>query len=408
MNHDVERAVAALKAKAARHQRAWDYYEGRHPLVYSSARLKQVFRRIDARFTCNWCAVVVDSTLERIRLERLALPTEPQQDTQLKRIWDGIGLSTEADDVHRATLVAGESYLLLGTDKQGHIEGYFHDARQCHLFYHPEHPKQKQMAAKWWSTAEATMLVLYYADRIERWLGPKNASAKSFVLLESGVNPWGAIPVFQFRRERSGFGELDSLFELQDAVNKLLNDLMIGSEFGVFAQRYVVSNADLGTLKNSPSEIWHLPAGDKQEETTQIGQFAPVPLSHFLEPMSELAAAIAVISRTPKHYFLRQVGDPSGEAILAMEAPLVRKAQRIMERFRPVWEEVGQFLLGLSGTPVERLAVEARFAPAESLNPRTRAELRELNVRAGFPLADYLRLEEGWPVERTLEVSANG
>ena len=66
MPTDLELAYKALSDKQLAYDRLWSYYDGDQPLVYSAQRLKELFRDISARFTENWCQVVVDSVLDRL------------------------------------------------------------------------------------------------------------------------------------------------------------------------------------------------------------------------------------------------------------------------------------------------------------------------------------------------------
>ena len=46
------------------------------------------------------------------------------------------------------------------------------------------------------------------------------------------------------------------MIPLQNAINKLVTDLMVAAEYGAFMQRWIISNADTSSLKNAPNEIW--------------------------------------------------------------------------------------------------------------------------------------------------------
>jgi len=191
-------------------------------------------------------------------------------------------------------------------------------------------------------------------------------------------------------------GELNrSITDLQDAVNKLLSDMMIAAEFAALPQRYTISQMEPGELKNAPNEIWNLPAGDGVGQQTQAGQFAAAELTNYGTQINELSSAIGVISRTPRHYFYAQGGDPSGEALIAMESPLTKKVTRYIERFTATWQKVGAFMLELQGVVVDPMAITPIFDPVSTIQPRTEADIREINVRSGIPLTTTLR-REGW------------
>ena len=226
-------------------------------------------------------------------------------------------------------------------------------------------------------------------DRVDSW--------KAFQPAEEATapNPFGVIPVFHLRRERRAIkSELTDAIPLQDAINKLLNDMMVAAEFGAFRQRWVISTANVDALRNAPNEIWNLPAGTGGEQGTSVGEFSQTDLSVYLAAIDKLAMSMAIITRTPKYYMYAQGGDPSGEALITMEAPLVRKCQRYIERFTTPWRKIAAFLLQLDGVTVDPDDILPVFDSTETVQPRTEAEIREIGVRTGVPLITLLR-EEG-------------
>lgn len=78
-----------------------------------------------------------------------------------------------------------------------------------------------------------------------------------------------------------------------------------------------------------------------------------------------------------------------------MEAPLNKKAQTTIDRFMPTWADVGAFLLTLDGVSgMTKRDVQPTFDKPETVQPRTMAEIRQINKNAGIPLRTTLR-EEG-------------
>lgn len=416
MPTDLERAYQALTGKQAAYNLLWNYYDGTQPLVYSTKRLREVFSRLDARFTQNWCAVVIDSALDRINLARFTVADNEAATAQLNDLWERTEMALDDDDVHTAALVCGEAFVIVWREDGGEVEAYYNDPRLCHIFYEPDHPRVKEFACKWWVDGDGKRrLTLYYPDRLEYYVTTKKSenvtSAKDFVPAEppSAPNPWGIVPVFHFVRERRKVkSELQNIIEPQDAINKLLADMMVAAEFGAFRQRYIISNVETrGKLKNAPNEIWDLPAGDGTGQQTQVGEFEQTDLSGYLNAIDKLAVSVAIISRTPKHYLLAQTGDPSGEALIAMESPLVKKCNQYIERFSAAWGQVAAFMLRLAGTEVDEAAIEPIFDVPETVQLRTQAEIRDLSVRAGVPLRTVLRKQEGWTEAELDEMDAD-
>ena len=218
--------------------------------------------------------------------------------------------------------------------------------------------------------------------------------ATSFVADEppTAENPYGVIPVFHLRRNRRKVqSELANAIPLQDAINKLMSDMMVSAEFGAFKQRYVISNADTSTLKNAPNEIWSVPAGDGAGQATQIGEFSENNLGNYTETIDRLASAIAIITRTPKFYFYAQGGDPSGEALKTMEAPLVRKCQRYIERFDSTWVKAAAFLLQLRGITVDPATIKPVWDKVETQQPLSEAQTGIAKRQVGISRSQALR-----------------
>jgi hypothetical protein len=418
---DIELAVATLLYKAPRYTRLWNYYQGYQPLVYASRQLNELFQNLSATFQQNWCAVVVDSVADRIQLQRILVADDEAATDALALLLGSSELILESEDVHLASLVTGESYVLVWPDEEtAQPEAYYNDSRNVHLFYEADKPRRKRFAVKWWvGDDDHRLLTLYYADRLEYYrstnairsddhngLWNEVSNGKSFVRVDSEPNPYGTIPVFHFRRERRVItSELQNVLGPQDAVNKILADMMIAAEFGAFPQRYIISLAEPGKFKNSPNAIWDIPgASGKEEQPTSVGQFASTELSNYLQAIDKWTTAIAIISRTPKHYFFGQGGDPSGEALIAMEAPLNHKAQKYITRWIANWSEVAQFMMLVAGMGlVDDNAIIPIFDEPETVQPYTQALIRKESVAAGIPLLWQMQ-QEGYTEQELAEL----
>ena len=410
MPSDLEIAYTALAGKQSRYDGLWDYYDGNHPLIYSTARLRKIFDKLNTKFIENWCAVVIDSIAERLLIKQFAIGSNEEAQTKVNDAWSHTGLSLDSDDAHLASLVTGESFVIVWPDDAGMIQAYYNDPRLCHMQYDPENPHMKLWAAKWWVEHDGTYrMTLYYPDRLEYYHTMQKSStgksgdnvpqsAKAFVASDppSAKNPYGIIPVFQYRREMRGIlSELTpSILTMQVAVNKLFSDMMVSAEFNAFPQRWIISNSeDLGMLKNMPNNIWEIPSGDGAGQASSVGQLPAAQLANYTLAMDSIANAISSISRTPKHFFFGQGGVPSGEALIALEAPLNKKVAKYQKRMGSTWEDVVSFALLILGTVVPASEITTIWQPSATIQPKMRAEIRESSVRSGIPLITALRWE---------------
>lgn len=411
MPTDVEFAYAYLAGKQESYDLLWRYYDGDHPLVYNASKLREIFKDIDASFNENWSAVVVNSILDRISIERFQVGDgrDTAQSDTLYDLWRMTGLDLDAYDAHLCALVTGEAFIVCGEGADGQPEAYFNDSRLCHIVYEDASPHTPRFAAKWWEETDvfgstATRLTLYYPDRFEYYSAPRKreeiSSAAAFAPMapDRAPNPYGEIPVYHLRRERRAIiSELADIVAPQAQLNKVLADMMIAAEFGAYRQRYIISQMAGGTkLKNAPNEIWSLPAGDGEGQGTQVGEFQATDLTNYLAAIDRSANVIATIAGLPKTLLFATGDVPSGASLRALEAPLVRKAERYAGRWEVTWRQVLRLLMRLGGGgDVPVTDIDVIWAEPATTQPETDAVTVKTLVEAGVPLRTALR-KQGW------------
>lgn len=415
-----EQVIAAFKAiteKQTPYTQLWAYFDGDQPLVYASKRLEEVFADLDAKFSENWCEVVIGASRDRIQLTGFTVKDNPKATDLLSALFAELELGIESDEAHEAALVIGEAFIFVSPDDQtGELEVFYNDPRLCHVQYDSSNPHRPVWAAKLWVDEELKRwrLNIYDAEKIEYWVSSSETQhvqdGNNFVPFEisEGVteaqHDFGQIPIFHLRPNRRKVkSDLANVITPQNGVNKLLIDMMVAAEFGAFKQRWIISNGDTSTLKNAPNKVWDLAAGDGTGQGTSVGEFSSTDLNNYLSAIDQLARAIAVITRTPKHYFFAQGGEPSGEALIAMESPLVKKCDRYIERFSSTWKCVAAFICQLSGEDVVPSDITPIFADPHSVLPVTQSQVRAQSVQSGMPLKTVLR-EEGWSEDRIAQM----
>jgi hypothetical protein len=104
---------------------------------------------------------------------------------------------------------------------------------------------------------------------------------------------------------------------------------------------------------------------------------------------------MAIISRTPKHYLLMNGADPSGDALLAMEAPLNKKVKKRMEGYEVEWKSLAMFLLQLEGVEVSPADITPVWEPSETIQPLSSAQVVKTETDSGIPLITSVR-RRGW------------
>ena len=139
---DLQIAVTHLAAKKPRYDMLWQYRDGQQPLIYSSAKLKEIFHGLDANFTENWCAVVVDSVLDRLQLRDLSVPDDDAATAALRTLREQSGLIDDEDAIHESLCVVGEAFVLAWADDATGVQAFHNDARLCHAEYDAANPRR--------------------------------------------------------------------------------------------------------------------------------------------------------------------------------------------------------------------------------------------------------------------------
>lgn len=379
------------QARKARHYR--NYYIGDQPLTYSHERLKNVFKRSQVNFVQNWCSVVIDTTLDRLDLRGFDNPTKAINDT-LDSFWNDQYMGDISRKVHKDAILTGNAYIMLDL-VNGETRAYYNPPENVYLEYMDDDPNEKRVGIKLYYSErdDTSRLYLYYPDRIERYEAEGNTStASNFKLLDEGAHGFDYIPIIQFTAQP----ELTNVIPLQDAINKTFSDMMVVAEFGAFPQRWMITNADISSLTASPQSIMRIPKGATDEEGTSVGEFGTANLGMYLETIDKLTNSIAIISRTPKHYFMSTGANISGEALTVMETPLVKKVTQLMNGFEKGWLEIADVIAGAPDTV-------CTWERAETEQVATQAQAMKTMVDMGIPLVTVLK-NFGWGEDKIAQM----
>lgn len=341
-NPDLELCWKALRGRAKGINLAYQYYYGRQPVPYATSKVRNAFNTTDIlNYRQNWCAVVVDATLDRITLKGFDTPNEAK-DEQIDAYFDSERLRLVSRDIHRDAVITGDAYLLLDRI-DGVVKVFRNHPANVVVIYDDANPNEMRMAAKAYELDGKVHLNIYYPNKLDVYEATSDRpdEASAFMFVEERRHDFDRIPVIHFTAD----SDLPNVIPLQDAINKLFTDMMVVSEFNAFPQRWAVTNVDTSNLTASPQNIWRIFKGDSGEEATQVGEFQAGDIGVYLDSMDKLTNSIAVITRTPKHYFVPSGANVSGEALMVMETPLVKKVKQLHERFCAGWLELADLLV---------------------------------------------------------------
>lgn len=406
-----------------------DYYTGEHRLVFATAKFQTVFGGLFSEFADNWCELVVNAVEERLNPEGFRFGEETEGDNKAWDIWQRNGLDADSQVAHVEALIHGESYILVWADELGDPVITVEHPSQMVVAFEPGSRKRRAAALKVWIEDDGTrMATLYLPDAVYKYQSqgtagvlwtPTSANVGGWQERRITGEPWplrnplGVVPVVPLvnrpRLMAGGESEIRQVIPLQDAVNKLIADMLIASEFSSFRQRWGTGiEIPLDPETKKPIEPFQAGAGRVwaiKNPDAKFGSFEVTDLSNFVNGVEMLVQHIASQTRTPPHYFYLSGNFPSGESIKAAETGLVAKASRKMVPFGEAWEEVMRLAFRVSNdSRAENMKTEVIWRDPESRSESEHVDailkLKALNIpdeilweKAGFTPTEITRIK---------------
>ncbi len=344
-----------LTARQPTLQRLQDYYDGKHRLAFTSQKFREAFGGMFAAFADNWCPLVVDAVEERLNVQGFRHGSDPKADADAWAIWQRNGLDAASQLAHSEALIRGDAYAIVWGDDDGQPVVSIESNRDVVVAYAPGDRTKRIAALKEWKDSDGTHAVLFTPAMVYKYLRDANTGEWRIAPDPDGDEPWplpnplGVVPVVPLVNRPSlsvdnyGVSEFINVIPMQDAVNKLLADMLVASEFIAFPQRYVtgleLDEQPSGQVK-PPFQI----AIDKllvaEDSDAKFGTLSAGDLNNYVQGIELLVQHVASQTRTPPHYFYLSGNFPSGDAIKSAETGLVAKSRRKMRFFGEAWEEV--------------------------------------------------------------------
>lgn len=352
------------------------YYAGRQPLAYASERFRRQFRDTYARFADNFARLIIQATNERLTVTGFRFGTD-RRDRLAWQIWQTNQLDRLSKVAQKEALVTGRCPVLVWPAEPQPMIRVLSPSEVVVMA--GDDPLERAAALRVWTALDGgRYATLYLPDRLEKYAWRDGA----WVVREVPGEPWplpnplGQVPIVDLVCDPDIDGrphsELEPVLPLQDALNKLMIDMLTASEFAAFRQRWVTgleipvdpeTGKPVELFKAAVDRVWHSASPD-----TKFGSFEATDLGPYVRAIEAVIQHIATVTRTPPHYLLGQAGTfPSGESLRATETGLVAKAKDRQVEFGEAWEEVMRlaFLARRDDVGARYVAAETIWADAE-------------------------------------------
>ena len=351
-----------------------DYYDGEQGLVFGTAKFKAQFGDAFANFRDDWCGVIVDAILDKLRFQGVRIgakgpvseieaepvdaestePTDtvenspdPTLDPVAEQVWEALernDIDVVQSDIHEGALVEGRSYAIVWPDPDPKLRVRI-DANRANMVRvrrADDDPRKIAYAIKRWQSPNGQHFVnIYTPDAIYKFqeaasgqmpdpsltgldaLAPKSSSSADWV--ERRVpgetwplpNPFGVVPVIEFANKRGS--ELKKVIPIQDAINYLVIQGLSAAGFMGWPQRGFHSGVaePPGGWSNEPGRVWQLPPTYSADGEALLGkefQFEAADLAQFRGMVEMLLQHLALATKTPVRMFFQSDRGGRGDA----------------------------------------------------------------------------------------------
>lgn len=349
------------------------YYAGNHRLAFATEKYRDAFGSLFGAFADNWCGVVCDTPAERLSVEGFTSKNSDSADESAWDVWHENDMELQAGSAMLGAIKTGYSYVLVDVTADKPTMHVWPSSMAI-VRRDPRTRKAVAGMTQWLNDDGSFGAELYLPDGTQRYKS-RDKESRTGNVADPDKREWladgefvpnpltdGSIPLVEFVNRPNelnhGHSELGDILALQDAINKLVNDMIVASEFQAFRQRVLTGveiprNPETGVplpsqqIEAAMSRLWAFEPTD-----AKVWDLPATDLNNYVSGIKELLNHLAAQTRTPPHYLIGQMVNVSGEALTAAESGLVSKVESKQRSFAISWREVMKLAMK-SDTPVE-------------------------------------------------------
>lgn len=381
------------------------YYRGLQPTAFLAPKSAEALGDRLRSLAVNFPRLAVRSLAERLNLTGFRLDgPDDEPDSDLWKIWRRNHMEEAAAQAHLDALIFGRSFVIVWAGRRG-PQITVESPRQMSVAYDPA-TREVTAAFKRWLADGRGHAVLYGPDEITRYISsaavadPSALPVTSWIPVETIPNPIGWVPVIPIVNhgrllEVDGVSEMTDILGLSDALNKLMADALVTSEFYARPRRWVtgleaVEDEDgelVDPFSSEETRVWQAESPD-----VKFGQFDPVRLDGYADMTAVVTQQIGALTGLPPHYLGLHGDQPaSADAIRSAESSLVARAYALHRTFGQGWSDVARLIVAVrDGVDPETVDAEPVWASPETRTPAQAADAAAKLAGIGVPLSVVL------------------
>lgn len=403
-----------LRLRATDIETYQNYYDGKHSLKYASTEFREWFEDKFDGFADNWCAPVVDATVERLKVQGIRPYEADKVDKDLQRAWEENACPSGSKLAFTTSAIAKRAFAMVWGSDEGPEITWEHPA-QCIVGYVPGSRRKREAAAKIWKQETYVYGNLYTEDGIYKFQrittheikGPNAEERKLYLPMAFSdweprevpgepwpvPNPMGKVPMVEIQNRPKLAGEplneISGVAAMQDAINALWSYLFTSADFAALPQRVILGaqlpkmpilDSDGRKIGEKPIDlpeanvkrILNLEGPDAKIDSWQAAN-----LDIFTNVIEKGVAHIASQTRTPIYYFASSIQNISGDTLQALDAGLVAKVSDRMMFMDDPMKDIYELIALAMGN--EGLAKDCRAGTIQWADHEARSDAQKMD-----------------------------
>lgn len=385
------------------------YWLGTQPAAFLSPEAREALGGRLNSVSVNFPKLSVSSLAERLTVAGFRTEgNDSAPDAALWSVWRRNHLEDGSAQAHTDALVYGRSYVVVWAGPRG-PQITVESPKQVAVLHDPA-TREVTAAFKRWAVNGQAHGVLYLPDTILRLTSDSNVTdafpTDNWETVETLPNPLGVVPVVPIvNRGRlldvDGVSEMNDILELTDALNKLMSDALVSSEFYARPRRWatgleLAEDEDGNAVDPFTSEAGKLWLSE--DPNTKFGQFDGARLDGYADLTATVTQQIGALTGLPPHYLGLHGDQPaSADAIRSAEASLVARAYSLQRTFGQAWADVAKLAVAVrDGSDPLGMEIETVWASPETRTPAQAADAAVKLSSIGVPLSVILAETMGY------------
>lgn len=379
------------------------YWQGTQAAAFLSPEASKALGNRLRTLSVNFPRLACTALSERLAVTGFRADGAEESDAALWKAWRRNGMENGATQAHIDALIYGRSFVTVWAGRNGDPLVTVESPRSMAVLRDPA-TREVTAALKRWAADNKGYAVLYLPDGIVKLTTQANVTdvfpSTGWEVTETIPNPLGVVPVVPIVNrgrlaEIDGVSEMNDVLDLADALNKLMSDALVTSEFFARPRRWatgleLVEDDDGNVVNPFPDEAGRLWQSEAPE--TKFGQFDGARLDGYSDIVAMVTQQIGALTQLPPHY-LGLNGDqpPSADSIRSAEASLVSRAYSLQQTFGAAWADVAKLMVAVStGADFFSLDYDTIWGSPETRTPAQAADAAVKLKTIGVPLTVIL------------------